>query len=113
VKLPKLTRGRYAADRPKIDGHQFHSLKEAKRYGELTLLAQAGVISNLTVHPALPVKIGDYPFCTYTADFAYVEDGVQIIEEVKSTGTRRDPAYRLRRKAAELFYQLQIRETVR
>lgn len=88
-------------------------MKEARRYGQLGLLFLAGAITELRVHPGFDVEINGQPFCRYTADFAYLDAaGRQVVEEVKSTGTRRDPAYRLRRKAAELYHGMKVIEHV-
>lgn len=111
---------RFAAQAQTVDGYRFASKKEAKRYGELRLLERAGEIAELVVHPAFDVQIAGRHFCTYTADFAYrvrlserTKENERIIEEVKSTGTRKDTAYRLRRKAAELAHGITVTEVVR
>lgn len=117
--------GRYRANPVVIDGHRFASGIEATRYGELRLLERAGVIKGLVCHPPYKVSIGGLHFCTYTADFAYrlthkkknrLNDRditVSIVEEVKSKATRKETAYRLRRKAAELFHGITVTEVVR
>jgi hypothetical protein len=104
---------RFPAKRTTVDGITFDSKREAKRYGELRLLERAGEIVLLNVQPAFPVEINGKPLCTYTADFAYfdVRKQERVIEDVKSSGTRKDTAYRLRKKAAELFYGFTVTET--
>ena len=104
-----------SATRTTVDGIEFASKREAKRYGELRLLEQAGEIINLTTQPAFKVSIFGRHFCTYTADFAYrdVAGDRFVIEEVKSSGTAKDPAYRLRKKAAELFHGITITEIIK
>lgn len=101
-----------AAERT-MDGIVFASKKEMKRYGELKMLERGKVISDLWLQPSFPVKINDSLFCTYTADFSYVEDGKEIIEEIKSSGTAKDAAYRLRKKAAELYYGFKVKVIIR
>lgn len=102
---------RFPAKRTTVDGILFDSKREAKRYGELKLLEMAKLIKHLTVQPDFPVQIQGKHFCTYTADFQYEERGVLVVEDVKSTGTAKDTAYRLRKKAAELFYGFTVTET--
>jgi hypothetical protein len=104
---------RFPAVRTTVDGITFASKREAKRYGELRLLERADVICDLAVQPAFPVSINGLHYCTYTADFSYLEvEGARpVIEDVKSSGTRKDAAYRLRKKAAELYYGIKITET--
>lgn len=112
---PLRGRGRFPvaqkADRT-VDGIVFDSKKEATRYSGLRLLERAGVISNIETQKPFKVSIEDRHFCTFTVDFAYIEvdSGAVVYEEVKSTGTKKDAAYRLRRKAAELFHGIKITE---
>jgi hypothetical protein len=108
---------RFPAKRTTVDGITFDSKREAKRYGELRLLERAGEIRALQIQPAFLVWIKDELFCTYTADFQYIDlrrspDGHRmVIEDCKSSGTAKDTAYRLRKKAAELFYGIKVTET--
>ena len=96
-----------------VDGIVFDSKREAVRYGELKLLVRAGEIGALEIQPSYKVAIGGQHFCTYTADFRYVTNrGELVIEETKSTGTQKDAAYRLRKKAAELAYGFKVTEIV-
>jgi hypothetical protein len=109
-------RGRFAVgdkSRRIEDGITFDSLNEVSRYRELKLLQQAGAISDLTLQPSFEVKITGAHFCTFTADFSYLEYGQRIVEDVKSTGTAKDTAYRLRKKAAELFHKITVKELIR
>jgi hypothetical protein len=111
-----MTRSRFKVVRPSrrtLDGITFDSRIEAKRYAELALLVKAGVISALRLQPSFKVDIAGKHFCTYTADFEYVENGQIIVEEIKSSGTAKDAAYRLRRKAAELDHGIKVRELIK
>jgi hypothetical protein len=96
-----------------LDGIVFASKKEMARYADLKMLEKGKVISNLKLQPAFDVEINGAHFCTYTADFEYEEDGKIVIEELKSSGTVKDPAYRLRKKAAELFHGITVRVLVK
>ena len=96
-----------------MDGIVFASKKEMKRYAELKLLQRAGEVQDLTLQPEFRVSINDQHYCTYTADFAYTQKGERIVEELKSTGTAKDAAYRLRKKAAELFYGIKIKVIIK
>lgn len=100
-------------DERTMDGIVFASKKEMKRYAELRLLQRAGEIKDLELQPEFRVSINDHHYCTYTADFAYTEKGERIIEELKSTGTAKDAAYRLRKKAAELFCGIKIKVIIK
>lgn len=72
----------------RMDFTKIDSLTEAKRLGELRLRQRAGIISNLEVQVRFPlmaaradgvaVKVGEY-----WADFVYLRDGKQVIEDAK------------------------------
>ena len=96
-----------------LDGIVFASKKEMNRYAELKLSVRAGLISDLELQPEFKVSINNIHYCTYTADFKYIKDGQCVIEELKSSGTVKDAAYRLRKKAAELFHGIKIEVIVK
>lgn len=96
-----------------VDGITFDSKREATRYATLKLLERAGKIEDLRLQQKFPVEIGGKHFCTYTADFCYfdVALGREVIEDSKSKGgTSKDPAYRLRKKAAQLAHKITVTE---
>ncbi|MEJ0096188.1 MAG: DUF1064 domain-containing protein [Methylocella sp.] len=97
-----------------VDGIVFASGREAKRYSQLKIMERAGEITHLTLQPAFVAYIGGVKFCTYTADFSYFRNGLDlmIVEDVKSSGTRIDPAYRLRKKAAEMYHGIHVTEVL-
>ena len=87
-----------------VDGIEFDSKKEAKRYCELKLLQRAGVIYDLELQKEFELIPAQYEYyerygkngqrlkdgkrcieksCTYKADFAYMKDGQQFVEDVK------------------------------
>lgn len=93
-----------------VDGIEFDSKKEARRYYELKLLERAGEISDLELQKEfllIPTQYEKFPrygksgirlqdgercverSCVYVADFAYIKDGQQVVEDVKGY---RDPA---------------------
>lgn len=90
-------------------GHTHDSIAEAKRCNELHVLQRAGEISNLTVSPlfrfVLPdgraIKMKNGHVARYTGDFRYMENGREIIEEVKGFVARDFP---LRRALFEALY---------
>lgn len=91
---------KYRNEKTEIDGIKFASKRESKRYGELKLLERAGEIRFLRLQPKFPLIVGETKVAEYWADFAYVRnvDDVQIIEDVKSPITRKNPVYRLKFK---------------
>lgn len=80
---------KYNSRRITIDGYTFDSIRESERYSELKLMEKAGEISNLDVHPEIELQprffyLGErIRAIKYEADFSYVENGVQIYEDLK------------------------------
>lgn len=112
MKKPRYPRSKYNAKRTKVGNITFHSKAEAMRWCELLLLQKAGKIEGLMrqrVYP-LRVPIADGSVCigSYVADFWYLEDGKEVIEDKK--GFRTD-IYRWKKKHFENQYGLLIRET--
>lgn len=108
-------RGRYpvvSIERRTVDGITFASGGEAQLYAKLKLRERAGEISRLELQPEFPVSINGAHFCRYTADFSYLERGTRVIVDRKSSGTRKDQAHKLRRKAAELFFGIEVVEVL-
>ena len=93
-------RHKYNAQATIVDGIRFASKAEAKRYGELCLLETAGQITALVIHPRfelMPKTVINgvkLRAITYIADFAYREDGWEVVEDVKGQQT---PVFRLKR----------------
>ena len=92
---------KYNARKTKVDNIIFDSMAEARRYGELKLMYEAGVIHKLKVHPRyvllepFTVKGIRYRGVTYVSDFEYIENGVIVVEEIKGAKTQ---VWRLKEK---------------
>jgi hypothetical protein len=97
-----------------VDGHVFASKKEATRYGLLKLRESIGEIRDLTLQPKFPVEINGHKLTTYTADFEFFDEilGCLVVEDCKSSGTSKDTAFRLRKRAAELYYGIKVVEVI-
>ena len=97
-----------------INGITFDSRREAKRYAELVLLLRAGQISNLrrqVPFELLPSqkrngKVIERPV-KYVADFVYIENGQEVVEDAKGLRTKE---YILKRKLMLWQYGIQIKE---
>lgn len=98
-------------------GRKFQSAKEAARYMDLAMLQAAKKITALELQPEFPILIAPLAggplvrVARYHADFAYLENGVRIVEDVKGESTKRGEAYRLRKAIVEALYGITIRET--
>lgn len=98
---------KYNARRVQADGYTFDSAAEYARFRELTMLAVAGEIADLVVHPRFEVlpQFSDYvdgkrrveKAVFYVADFSYVENGKPgiVVEDVKGVET---PVFKLKAK---------------
>lgn len=118
-----------------VDGIEFDSKKEAKRYCELKLLQRAGQISDLELQKEFELIPAQYETferygktgkrlkdgkrcieksCVYKADFVYMQDGQQVVEDTKGY---RDPAsaayakFVIKRKLMLWRYGIRIKET--
>lgn len=94
-----------------VDGLSFDSLKESRRWGELSMLQRAGQISDLFRQVRLPLRVNDQLVCTFVPDFTYSENGKQVIEDTKSPITRKHPVYRIKVKLLKALTGAEVRET--
>jgi len=105
-----LVHMKYKNVKTTVDGIAFDSQKEAKRFGDLKLMQKAGEISDLTLQPKFDIVINGVKVCSYVADFSYIENGVKVVEDVKSEVTRKLPTYRLKNKLMRAVHGIAIRE---
>ena len=99
---------------------KFDSKFEAKRYSELLLLERAGAITNLELQKSFELIPTQYETLangkrgkcleravTYRADFVYIENGKQVVEDTKGFRT---PEYVIKRKMMLYKYGIKIKE---
>lgn len=107
-------RSKYHARKMTVDGITFDSRREAYRYLELKGMEEGGAIEDLRrqvryeLVPAFDVDGRHYRPIYYVADFVYVEDGKEVVEDVK--GMRTD-VYKLKSKLFARRYGISIKET--
>lgn len=107
-------RSKYHAKKTVVDGITFDSRKEADRYLVLKGMEEDGNIEDLRrqvryeLVPAFDVDGKHYRPVYYVADFVYVEDGKEVVEDVK--GVRTD-MYKLKSKLFARRYGMSIKET--
>ena len=70
------------------DGEVFDSGLELSRWNTLRVLQRIGEISDLKHHVKFPLLVQGVEIGTYTADFVYLKDGVQVIEDAKGHQTK-------------------------
>lgn len=99
---------KYNARRVTIQGHTFHSKKEARRFLELQELEKQGVIADLKLQVRYKLVVNGVHICDYIPDFEYTEQGKTVTEDVKGRRTRE---YILKRKLMKAVHNITIRET--
>ena len=87
------------------NGIKFDSKAEHKRFTELELLQKAGKIFNLEMQkdfelqPSFMDNQGEKRrSIKYIADFVYKENGIIIVEDLKSKITAKDSTYKIKKK---------------
>lgn len=87
---------KFHARKVELDGITFPSQAEANRYAQLRLLERARAIRAMSRQPQYPLVIGGVTIGLYTADFAYIENGRHIVEDVKGGPIREADSLRMR-----------------
>lgn len=100
--------GKYNAVAVKTDEGRFDSKMEYRRYLDLTMMERAGVISNLRRQVKYPIVIDGVLVCTYVADFVYLQDGQEVVEDSKGYRT---PEYRQKKRLMKEVMGIEILET--
>lgn len=93
-----------------LDGHVFDSNKEARRYVELRYRLMSGEITELKLQVEFKLEVNCQKVASYIADFTYMEKGALIVEDVKSSHTRKLPVYRLKKKLMKSIHGIEIME---
>ena len=108
----KSKKNKYGAKKKMVNGIEFDSTKEARRYQDLMLMQQAGQIRELRRQVPYPIYIRGKLICQWFADFVYKEDASQpeftTVEDCKGHKTE---IYRLKKKMVEAEYGFKILET--
>lgn len=121
-----MSGNKYHAQKTTVDGITFDSRKEAARYKELSILEQAGEISDLRLqvkyelvperrepetigprgvsHPGKRLEAARY----YIADFVYTQGEKTVVEDCKGVKT---DVYKLKRALMLWRYGIKIHET--
>lgn len=105
-----MRKNKYNAKKVTIDGIEFASGKEGKRYGDLKLLVRAGEITSLDMQPRFDFELNDIFIGFYKADFRYYDHKTKawVIEDVKGVKT---DVYCLKKKMMWAFHGIKIFET--
>lgn len=109
---------KYFAKKTVVDGINFPSKAEARRYTELKLLERAGKIEGLKLQPKFELMPGvvlggrKKPPLRFTADFSYCNSGsgVLIVEDVKGGRATATSAYRMRLHMMKHVHDIEVTE---
>lgn len=123
-----MMRNKYQAIKTTVNGIEFDSRKEGRRYQDLLLLQRTGVIKKLERQVKFVLIPAQYETtirygkkgqrlkdgqkllekeCSYYADFVYEENGKKIVEDTKGVKTK---DYIIKRKLMLYIHGIRIRE---
>jgi hypothetical protein len=89
----------------------FDSKAEARRYQTLSLLEQAGDISDIRVQVRYDLKCNGVRLGFYKSDFEYNDkDGNHIVEDVKGSRSMVTAVFRLKKRIVKAQYGVDIQE---
>ena len=109
-KREKKKRNKYGNQKVEFDGITFDSTKERNRYITLRMRQTAEEITDLAWQVEFILESNDEKVCSYVADFTYQENGLMVVEDVKSAMTRKLAPYRLKKKLMAAQYKIEIKE---
>lgn len=105
---------KYNARKTVVDGIEFDSAKEAKRYAKLRALEDAGKVQGLRLQvpfelvPSFECDGVKYRGMKYVADFVYYRDGKVVVEDCKGVKTAE---YKLKKKLMAYINHVNIEES--
>lgn len=105
---------KYHSKKTVVDGIEFDSAKEAKRYTKLRDMQEAGEIQGLRLQvpfeilPSFECDGVKYRGMKYIADFVYYRDGKQVVEDTKGWKTAE---YRMKKKLMAYMNHINIEES--
>lgn len=90
------------------DLQYFPSEAEANRFAALKLELRCGLISELELQPKYNIVMNGVEITTYRADFRYMKDGKQVVEDVKGSEQYITDVFKLKRKMVEAVFGIRI-----
>lgn len=105
---------KYHAKKTVVDGIEFDSAKEAKRFTKLREMQEAGRIQGLRLQvpyeilPSFECDGVKYRGMKYVADFVYYRDGKVVVEDCKGFKTAE---YKLKKKLMAYINHVNIEES--
>ena len=105
---------KYHAKKTVVDGIEFDSAKESKRYTKLRAMEEDGEIQHLRLQvpyellPSFECDGVKYREMRYVADFVYVRDGKVVVEDCKGFKTTE---YKMKKKLMAYLNHINIEES--
>lgn len=105
---------KYHAKKTVVDGIEFDSAKEAKRFTKLRDMERAGKIQGLRLQvpfellPSFECDGVKYRGMKYVADFVYYRNGKQVVEDCKGFRTTE---YKMKKKLMAYVNHVNIEES--
>lgn len=109
-------RSKYGNTKVEVNGIKYDSKKEAKKAEELEMQERLGIISNLerqkkfVLQPSFKFAGHTIREIAYVADFVYMENGTQVVMDVKSPITRANPVYKIKKKMMMYVHGIEVKE---
>lgn len=100
--------GKFNNVRTVVDGFKFDSKGEAARYIFLKRRQDDGAITDLERQIRYNMIVNGQKICAYIADFRYQQDGVEIVEDFKSSATAKLPVFALKKKLMKACHGIDI-----
>lgn len=92
-----------------VDGIDFASARESRRYIDLKNMQMAGLIRGLQTQQPIPCMVNGIKVCDFVADFTYYDErGDRVVEDCKGM---RLPIYILKKKLVYACTGFEIHET--
>ena len=92
-----------------VNGHTFHSKKEARRFVELDAMQRGGLISDLRRQVWYDLDVAGERICRYCADFVYYDNQrkEEVVEDPKGFQT---DTYRIKKRLMKAIHGIEIEE---
>lgn len=117
IAAPKKKGNKYRNEKTAVSGVTFDSKRESTRWQELAMLQASGHISELRRQVPIELVPGvklagesrARPAMRLIVDFAYVERGKQVYEDVKGKATDKLPMFRAKCHLAKALHGIDVK----
>ena len=107
-KAPAPSKNKMGNKIVEFDGIKFRSKKELARFIELRMLVTIGEVTELRLQVPYELNEGGTHSYKYLADFVYIRNGIEVVEDSKGYKT---VLYKKKRKLMKKLFNIEILET--